>query len=81
MQIYLSSLGIFVPSYGITQSQREKGYERLFQELYHTAKKGYGQAYGKRYNDNKKTWLDKETLIKLKNKEILLDLDIILAEA
>lgn len=58
----------------LIESQREKGYERLFQELYHTAKKGYGQAYGKRYNDNKKTWLDKETLVKLKNKEILLDL-------
>ncbi len=56
------------------ESQRKKGYERLFQELYHTAKKGYGQAYGKRYNDDKKTWLDEETLTKLKNKEILLDL-------
>lgn len=58
----------------LIEKQRKKGYERLFQELYHTAKKGYGQAYGKRYNDDKKTWLNEETLTKIKNKEILLDL-------
>lgn len=55
-------------------SQREKGYKRLFEELYYTTGKGYGQAYSKRYNPDKTKWLDKDALAKLKNKEILLDL-------
>ena len=56
------------------QAQRDIGYQRLFPELYHTKDKGYGQAYSKIYNEDKKEWLETETIQKLENKEILLDL-------
>lgn len=54
--------------------QRKEGHTRVFPELYHTKEKGYGQAYSKVYNEDKKEWLDEETLKRLANKEILLDL-------
>jgi len=56
------------------EKQRNKGHERLFPELYHTKGKGYGQAYSKIYNEDKKEWLEETTLQKIANKEILLDL-------
>lgn len=54
--------------------QKQKKKERVFSELYLTKSKGYGQHFGKLFNDFKKTWLEKETLEKIKNREILLDL-------
>ena len=36
--------------------------------------KGYGQHFGKIFNDFKKTWLEEETLNKIKERKILLDL-------
>ena len=54
--------------------QKKNKKERLFSELYLTKSKGYGQHFGKIFNDFKKTWLEKETIDKIKNREILLDL-------
>lgn len=58
------------------EQQRAKGCERLFQELYYTDKKGYGQAFSKIFNAKKfkEEWLEKETLEKIQNKKLLLDL-------
>ncbi|WP_323591531.1 site-specific integrase [Aliarcobacter butzleri] len=47
---------------------------RLFSELYLTKSKGYGQHFGKIFNEFKSSWLEEETIEKLKNSEILLDL-------
>lgn len=58
------------------ESQKSKGYARLFQELYHTNTKGYGQAFSKVFNDKKfkESWLEEETMKKLNEKVIKLDL-------
>lgn len=58
------------------ESQKAKGYTRLFQELYHTTGKGYGQAFSKHFNDRdfKKEWLDESTMKLLEEETILLDL-------
>ena len=48
--------------------------DRLFNELYLTKARGYGQHFGKIFNEFKYTWLEEETIEKLKNNEILLDL-------
>lgn len=58
------------------QQQRDKGHERLFQELYFTTDKGYGQAFSKHFNTRefKKEWLDEEAINKLEEGNILLDL-------
>ena len=42
--------------------------------MYLTKSKGYGQHFGKIFNDFKKTWLEEETLNKIKERKILLDL-------
>jgi integrase len=54
--------------------QKKNNKERLFSELYLTKSKGYGQHFGKIFNDFKKTWLEEETLNKIKERKILLDL-------
>ena len=49
--------------------------DRLFSGLYLTKNKGYGQHFGKIFNEFKYTWLDEEAKEKLNNNnEILLDL-------
>lgn len=59
-------------NYVAYQKQNKK--ERLFSELYLTKSKGYGQHFGKLFNDYKKTWLELETLNKIKERKLLLDL-------
>ncbi|TLS72501.1 site-specific integrase [Aliarcobacter thereius] len=56
------------------KQQKAKGVDRLFDDLYFTAKKGYGQSFGKVFNKYKREWLNIETLQKILNREILLDL-------
>ena len=56
------------------KQQEKNNQERLFSELYLTKSKGYGQHFGKIFNDYKKTWLEIETLNKIKERKILLDL-------
>lgn len=56
------------------EQQKSNNQERLFSELYLTKSKGYGQHFGKIFNDYKKTWLEIETLNKIKERKILLDL-------
>ena len=48
-------------------SQRKNNKERLFEELYYTNNKGYGQAFSKRFNDKdfKKEWLSKSDIAKI----------------
>lgn len=57
-------------------SQRKNNKERLFEELYYTNNKGYGQAFSKRFNDKdfKKEWLSKSDIAKIEEEDILLDL-------
>jgi len=57
-------------------SQRKNNKERLFEELYYTNNKGYGQAFSKRFNDKdfKKEWLSKSDISKIEEEDILLDL-------
>ena len=55
--------------------QKKLNKDRLFSELYLTKNKGYGQHFGKIFNEFKYTWLDEEAKEKLNNNnEILLDL-------
>ncbi len=54
--------------------QKKNKKERLFSELYLTKSKGYGQHFGKIFNDFKKTWLEEETIRKIIERKILLDL-------
>lgn len=54
--------------------QKKNNKERLFSELYLTKSKGYGQHFGKIFNDFKKTWLEEETIRKIIERKILLDL-------
>ena len=54
--------------------QKKNKKERVFSELYLTRSKGYGQHFGKIFNDFKKIWLEEETLNKIKERKILLDL-------
>ena len=54
--------------------QKKLNKDRLFSELYLTKNKGYGQHFGKIFNEFKYTWLDEEAIEKLNNNEILLDL-------
>lgn len=56
--------------------QKAKGYQRLFQELYFTKDKGYGQAFSKVFNEKKfkSQWLEEDTMQKLSEKIIMLDL-------
>ncbi|MCR1811771.1 site-specific integrase [Sulfurospirillum sp. hDNRA2] len=58
------------------ENQRQKKYERLFQDLYHTKRKGYGQAFSKFFNKKpfKQEWLSAETLEKMEAEVIMLDL-------
>lgn len=56
------------------EQQKKNNHERLFSGLYLTKSKGYGQHFGKIFNDYKKTWLEIETLNKIKERKILLDL-------
>lgn len=55
--------------------QKQLGHTRLFEELYFTRGKGYGQDFSKDFNDinYKKQWLEEETIQKIKNEIILLD--------
>lgn len=57
-------------------SQRKNNKERLFEELYYTNNKGYGQAFSKRFNDKdfKREWLSKSDIAKIEEEDILLDL-------
>lgn len=57
-------------------SQRKNNKERLFEELYYTNNKGYGQAFSKRFNDKdfKKEWLSQSDIAKIEEEDILLDL-------
>ncbi len=57
-------------------SQRKNNKERLFEELYYTNNKGYGQAFSKKFNDKdfKKEWLSKSDIAKIEEEDILLDL-------
>lgn len=57
-------------------NQRKNNKERLFEELYYTNNKGYGQAFSKRFNDKdfKKEWLSKSDIEKIEEEDILLDL-------
>ena len=54
--------------------QKKLKKDRLFSGLYLTKNKGYGQHFGKIFNEFKYTWLDEEAIEKLNNNEILLDL-------
>ena len=55
--------------------QKKLKKDRLFSGLYLTKNKGYGQHFGKIFNEFKYTWLDEEAKEKLNNNnEILLDL-------
>lgn len=58
------------------EAQRKNGHTRLFEELYYTKDKGYGQAFSKHFNNKsfKDKWLSIETIEAMKLKSILLDL-------
>lgn len=58
------------------ETQRDKGYERLFKDLYYTKGKGYGQAFSKFFNEKKlkKEWLSEKTYEKIEAGELMLDL-------
>lgn len=51
---------------------KEENQERVFPQLFHTANKGYGQAFSKKFNNMnfKKEWISKE---KLEDKKIKVD--------
>jgi integrase len=55
--------------------QVQSGHTRLFEDLYFTKDKGYGQAFSKVFNENKfrLQWLEKETIKKIEDKIIKLD--------
>jgi integrase len=44
--------------------QKKQGYKRIFQNLYYTVGKGYGQAFSKKFNNRnfKREFIDKEFL-------------------
>jgi len=58
------------------EQQKKNNKTRLFPELYHTDKKGYGNAFSKVFNKKefKFSWLDKKAIERLENEDILLDL-------
>ncbi|MFX4241896.1 tyrosine-type recombinase/integrase [Aliarcobacter butzleri] len=56
------------------EKQKAKKSEMLFDDLYHTSGKGYGQSFGKVFNKFKREWLEPETIEKIFKRELLLDL-------
>lgn len=56
------------------EAQKQNKVENLFSDLYYTKAKGYGQSFGKVFNKYKRNWLERETLEKILNRQILLDL-------
>lgn len=55
------------------EEQKEKGAENLFDDLYHTVNRGYGQDFGKDFLPYREEFLEKETIEKILKGEILLD--------
>ena len=56
------------------EAQKQNKVENLFSDLYYTKTRGYGQSFGKVFNKYKRNWLERETLEKILNRQILLDL-------
>lgn len=56
------------------EKQKAKKSQMLFDDLYHTSGKGYGQSFGKVFNKFKREWLEPQTIEKIFKRELLLDL-------